>query len=490
MPKKSFVDRVTSKVEDDYRDPELEMQYVSWVTRVSPEHVLNVRAHWFTDSILAQIVETLSEHRTVMTDTLLYRELKRRFQFGKDEAEMYKDTIRDVFEYEANLNSKSAMIVADELRMLYESRAIFEASAEFLSNIDDFDIEQAKARLKELGIGESVDDAQHFGSYTGTYAQRVEEAERRRQASENQEGGHAGIPTGIEVFDNMTGGLIPPEFGIILGRSGIGKTITLVNFAASAWEFGEDVVIYSGEMSKLALDYRLDAYFSGVDAKKFRVGGLEEKDYRLWDSTIHKLTSERDNVLYTVSAKRSFTRDDVDAAISRIEEETGRRIRLCLIDYLNIMSPVKQFKGTKDWASQADVIWEIKELAEERVMGVWAPAQIIDSAYDKELYSLTDVKYGRALSETSPIVVGLIQTEKDELMGRMKLQTIKMRESGEFDPIVLRPDLKHMRLNRPMTVGRKSLLEHDNEVATISKDSIRREEREKQETSKRGGKRK
>ena len=72
------------------------------------------------------------------------------------------------------------------------------------------------------------------------------------------------INTGFPEFDNIMGGFKKEDLVILLARPNQGKSWIVDKFALEAWHQGKRVGIYSGEMSKTDVGYRLDTLDSHI----------------------------------------------------------------------------------------------------------------------------------------------------------------------------------------------------------------------------------
>ena len=83
-----------------------------------------------------------------------------------------------------------------------------------------------------------------------------------------------------------------------------------------------------------------------------------------------------------------------------------------------------------------------------------------DEGVGAEELDLSMLKYSRAISETSPIVVGLVRSEDDEAENILELQTLKMRNAPLPDrSIILRPNLKYMRIHEELVSKKRNFLD-------------------------------
>jgi replicative DNA helicase len=72
------------------------------------------------------------------------------------------------------------------------------------------------------------------------------------------------INTGFHEFDSIMGGFKKEDLVILLARPNQGKSWIVDKFALEAWKQGKRVGIYSGEMSKTDVGYRLDTLDSHI----------------------------------------------------------------------------------------------------------------------------------------------------------------------------------------------------------------------------------
>lgn len=442
-------DKVAEISESEFRDTELEIDILAFLVRVDPGMCLTVQTEWFSDYVNQTIFEVIRETRATMTQSSLYQGLKKKVKIKKSEADLYRDSVELLFDSPLDgLNQKSVRVMLQQLLDLYETRRILEAMADTLMVTSGFDLSAVKSKLRELGVPAVLEDERSEGDYLDDFNDRVLDIQSRREKDDEETG--VGIPTGIRTFDRRTGGIMPGEFGVIAGEPSVGKTAALVDFGSHAWQLGYNVLLVTGEMQKRSIQYRLDANFTRIDGMKFRTGDLDDEDIRSWQNKVELLSAERDNTLYTASFFHHFTTEDVERLILKIEDRRGVKIQFVGLDYLNIMQAVGSHGGSsRDWESQADVVWDVKKLCQEYSLVGWTCNQVRDAAFGKDSYDLGDLKYARAISETAPIVVSLIQRERDMIMNRLRFQTLKMREADKpRTDIALSPCMRHMKIHQ------------------------------------------
>ena len=96
----------------------------------------------------------------------------------------------------------------------------------------------------------------------------------------NNRGAITGVGSGIKDLDAKTSGFQKGDMVLIAARPSMGKTTFSLNIAENAaLKEGKSVVIFSLEMSKEQLAYKLLCSQANVDMLKLRTGNLEDDDW-------------------------------------------------------------------------------------------------------------------------------------------------------------------------------------------------------------------
>lgn len=152
----------------------------------------------------------------------------------------------------------------------------------------------------------------------------------------NHEGDLLGISTGFELLDEILGGLLPGEdLIVVVGRPGDGKSWTIDKMISTAWELGNDVLLYSGEMSENQVGARIDTLISNVSINSITQGKWNEATFDKYEDHI-SMMEESGNELIVVTPKmlggRQMTPALLDSMISRYKP------KVVGIDQLSLMN--------------------------------------------------------------------------------------------------------------------------------------------------------
>jgi replicative DNA helicase len=149
-------------------------------------------------------------------------------------------------------------------------------------------------------------------------------AERVRQ------GKQTGVTTGLADLNRITGGWQPANLIILAARPSMGKTALMLHFAKAAARAGVPAVIFSLEMSDVAIANRLILSESSVAPDRFRSGYMTNEELGSVDLGVHAVSQLP---IYVDSAA------DVGMAQIRAKARALHRKGMCglvLIDYLQL----------------------------------------------------------------------------------------------------------------------------------------------------------
>ena len=192
---------------------------------------------------------------------------------------------------------------------------------------------------------------------------------------------------------------------LIAARPSMGKTTFALNIAEhAALREGKSVVIFSLEMSKEQLAYKLLCSEANVDMLKLRTGALEDKD---WEN-IARATGPLSKAKIYIDDTAGVTVMEMRSKCRRIKMEYG--IDLILIDYLQLMS------GSNSESRQqevSEISRSIKALAKEMECPVIALSQLSRAPEQRADHRpmLSDLRESGSIEQDADIVMFLYRDE-------------------------------------------------------------------------------
>ena len=183
------------------------------------------------------------------------------------------------------------------------------------------------------------------------------------QINRNLQGGvhMTGSPTGINEYDNRTGGLQTSDLIIIAADTSMGKSSLAIKFAMSA---GCPIAFYSMEMTKQQIAARMLSIESGVYSKDIQMTCLSDHMLEQIDRGVAKVLK---NDVYFDDRSTSNI-DTILSSIRALKIKYG--IKGAIIDYLQILNV--NMKGANKEQQMGDVARRLKNIAKE--LDIWVVA--------------------------------------------------------------------------------------------------------------------
>ena len=178
-----------------------------------------------------------------------------------------------------------------------------------------------------------------------------------------------GVPTGFGKIDDLTAGLQKSELIIIAGRPSMGKTAFALNIALhAAMEAQIPTAVFSLEMSKEQLAFRLLSSEARVDAQRLRKGFLGETDWPKLTTAAGRLS---DAPLY-IDDTPAITVLEMKAKSRRLKADKG--LGLVVVDYIQLMR--SSYSHDSREREISDISRSLKALAKELNVPVVALSQL------------------------------------------------------------------------------------------------------------------
>jgi archaellum biogenesis ATPase FlaH len=439
---------IDKAIEKKFRNLRLEYKAISYLIRKNYNPINSLSRNFFTIEPLQVFFDIVSKNQITFPKDIFWQYVKK--NVGRDQHDIFKNYVKKVFkEPVTDIDKKSFDSLKFELGKLLESRVIMKATGDMIYDLENFNVDIAKRKYREAAAFSANYDILERGDILGNFENRKIALKR---IQDNPSLG--GVKTGIRRVDDLSGGIMPGELGILIAPSGIGKTFLLGNLALNAWKEGKNVVFISLEMGLNELQYRFDSRITKILYSKFRKAELTKKEFDDWTKKIDWLKKRKKNFFEVVCLPRKCSANEVEEKLVEIQNETGQETDLLIIDYLNLMVDNKsKYDSNKKWESQADVAWDIKEFIRTfngKGIPCWTANQLTDEGTTAKKILGKHIKYARATLEVANFVFGLNQGTDEELEDILNLWLVKCRGAQKTKkPIILHPRFDVMTLNQP-----------------------------------------
>lgn len=223
----------------------------------------------------------------------------------------------------------------------------------------------------------------------------------------NNKGETTGVPSGFRELDMKTSGFQKGDMVLIAARPSMGKTTFALNLAEhAALRSGKSVAIFSLEMSKEQLAYKLLCSQAHVDMLKLRTGNLDDKD---WEN-IAKASGPLASAKIFIDDTAGMSIMEMRSKCRRLKIEQG--IDLVLIDYLQLMSGSKGGSESRQ-QEVSEISRSIKALAKEMQCPVIALSQLSRAPEQRTDHRpmLSDLRESGSIEQDADLVMFLYRDE-------------------------------------------------------------------------------
>ncbi|MGH9804449.1 MAG: replicative DNA helicase [Candidatus Acidiferrales bacterium] len=216
-----------------------------------------------------------------------------------------------------------------------------------------------------------------------------------------------GLATGFTDLDNITSGLQPADLVILAARPGVGKTALALNIMQhAALQLVKPAAIFSMEMAREALLYRLLCAEARVDSHRFRSGFLNREEMGKLTQALARLAEAP----IWIDDTPALTVLEMRAKCRRLQAEKG--LALVVVDYLQLMSGRGRYENRTQEISS--ISRGLKALAKELRLPVIAVSQLSRAPEQRggdHRPQLSDLRESGSIEQDADVVAFIFRPE-------------------------------------------------------------------------------
>jgi replicative DNA helicase len=226
------------------------------------------------------------------------------------------------------------------------------------------------------------------------------------EALQNDRREITGVETPFPGLNRLTSGLQPSNLIIVAARPAMGKSTLGLDLARhAAIRANVPSVVFSLEMSRTELVYRLISAECRVDLSKLRSGRMDDSDWKRVTGTLGRLA---DAPLFIDDSARTSMME-IRAKCRRLKQRHG--LGLVILDYIQLMQPTQ--RGESRQQEVSELSRSLKLLAKELEVPVVGISQLSRQTEmrSKSRPALSDLRESGALEQDADVVIFVYREE-------------------------------------------------------------------------------
>ncbi|HEU4699954.1 MAG TPA: replicative DNA helicase [Gemmatimonadales bacterium] len=349
---------------------------------------------------LFRVMQTLTEHRTVIDHVTLRDELLRRGELEICGGLEYIAELVEAVPTAANLEFHAKIVKEKStLRKLIEAATSIVTEAYDGKSTASELLDKAESRVFQISTQRGQDGFTRIKEMLWPAMERIEMLQRAGKPI-------TGVPSGFDKLDEMTNGFQPSELVIVAARPSMGKTAFVLNIATHAATEGHGVAIFSLEMSKESLVHRMLTAEARVDSQRVRKGMLRDTDF----TYLARAAGVLQGAPLWIDDTPALTLLEMRSKCRRLKTEND--IQIVIVDYLQLMRSPEYADNRVQEIS--DISRSLKALARELNVPVVALSQLSRASEQRggeRKPILSDLRDSGAIEQDADLVMFIHRPE-------------------------------------------------------------------------------
>lgn len=341
-------------------------------------------------------------------------EIKESEKLNDNDTEEAKSTIVEIFGSEP---------LADVAWLLEQTEQWCRDRAMYLSIIKAISIYDGTDKtMTSHSIPDMIKDALSISFETRIGSDWIDDAEARYERYECPENK---LAFDLETLNEITlGGVTKKTLSIILAGVHVGKTMSMVHFAAGYARLGYNVLYLSMEMGEDEIMHRIDANMLKVPMPKIKELGKEKFMNRL-----HYLKQKSYGKIKVIQYPTSLAHaGHFRMAMSELKLKMHWVPDVVMVDYVGIVASSRIKAGsTNSHFYLKSVAEELRAMAIELDVAVWSAMQLTRSGMSSNDVEMTDIAESIGIPGVCDFMLAASRNEEMDAVGQISFKQLKNR---------------------------------------------------------------
>lgn len=379
-----------------------------------------LQAAYFTDRVERTLFETIAayiiEYNNRPSKEAVVIQLNDNSFLSEDEFKQANAVLNYCEERKDEPNTEEWLL--DHVEQFCKDKAIYNAIMDSIRIIDG-----KKEKLSRNAIPEILSEALSISFDPHIGHDFIENADDRYEFYHTVE---AKVPFDLEYFNKVTnGGLSNKTLNICMAGTGVGKSLFMCHYAASALADGKNVLYITCEMAEERIGERIDANLMGLT-----IDDVRELPKILYDKKMERIKQKCKGKLIikeypTATANVSHFRH----LLSELRLKKNFKPNIIFIDYLNICASAR-FSANANvgmYTYVKAIAEELRGLAVEYNVPIMSATQTNRSGFNSSDVGLEDTSESFGLPATADFMFAMIRTDDLDALGQVLFKQLKNR---------------------------------------------------------------
>lgn len=262
------------------------------------------------------------------------------------------------------------------------------------------------------------------------------------------------IASGKDFVDRMTGGGYDIKSLVVYaGEQNIGKSIWLANDAVNAVRMGHNCAFITAEMAAYKVVKRIGSNLLSVPMREYDSKSKNRDFMKLRLEKVSRGVLPPGKLYVKEFPTSQATVLDVESYLRTLEETTGNKIRVIVIDYINILANYRNPNSENTYLKIKQIAEDLRAMAVRNDWLIITATQITRSGWDSTEITMSNIAESAGLAHTADMMYGIIQDSDMHAKREYFLKVLKIRDGeGKGTKCRFEIDYDFMRLTETQDV--------------------------------------
>lgn len=247
------------------------------------------------------------------------------------------------------------------------------------------------------------------------------------------------LPTGFFAFDTVAeGGIGRGELGLLIAKSGGGKTLIASNLASNSVKQGFNTVYFALEERTGRMVLRLEQILAQQTKANLMPNGELNEDLYSNIQDAYTQTHDKDvmqgkpwgDLLLYKFMPGELTPSMLDKVMSDLVVKQGKRIDVVIIDYPDLMNNPHLRTSENESRAGGRLYEDLRKYAQKYNYGCWALSQVNRTGFEKDVIDSSSIEGSKQKINACEVVLAVNQTPSEFTEGFIRLYVDKLRNSS------------------------------------------------------------